>query len=143
MSDGYWFKSALFEIEPGEDDDINPGMYGRQLAGWLKQKLEKQGYQVEDILNEDWGRCLMCQGKPFSLWVGVGSADAGPLEDPERAPIVPDKKDVTWHCFAVTELAFFMRLFGKGAEADAARVKLDATLRRILESEPAIELVPE
>jgi hypothetical protein len=26
MSDGYWFKSTLFEIEAGEDDEINPGM---------------------------------------------------------------------------------------------------------------------
>jgi len=43
----------------------------------------------------------------------------------------------------VTELAFFMRLFGKKAEVEAARSKLDATVRAILESEPAIELVPE
>ncbi len=30
--DGYWFTSSLFEIEPGEDDEINPRMYGRQFA---------------------------------------------------------------------------------------------------------------
>jgi hypothetical protein len=37
--EGYWFKSSKFEIEPGEDEEINPGMYGRQLARWLKQRL--------------------------------------------------------------------------------------------------------
>lgn len=29
---GYWFKSTLFDIEPGEDKETNPGMYGRQFA---------------------------------------------------------------------------------------------------------------
>jgi len=133
MSDGYHFKSTLFEIEPGEDEEINPGRFGRQAAAWLKQKLEQKGYRIEDIINEDWGRCLMCQRTPFSLWVGVGNIDS---ESSESGKIV-------WHCFVVAELAFFKRLFGKGAEVEAARDKLDATLRAILEGEPAIEVVPE
>jgi len=133
MSDGYHFKSALFQIEPGEDEEINPGRYGRQAARWLKQKLEQKGYQIEDILNEDWGRCLMCQRSPFSLWVGVGNVDSDSSSSGE----------IVWHCFVVAKLAFFRRLFGKGAEVEAARGKLDATLRAILEAEPAIELVPE
>ena len=143
MTDGYCFKSTLFEIEPGEDEEINPGRYGRQAAVWLKQKLEQKGYQVEDTINEDWGRCLMCQRTPFYLWVGIANMDAAPFENPPRTAVVPNKQDVVWHCFAVAELAFFKRLFGKGAEVDAARGKLDTTLRAILESEPAIELVPE
>jgi hypothetical protein len=133
MSDGYHFKSTLFEIEPGEDEEINPGRFGRQAAAWLKQKLEQKGYRIEDIINEDWGRCLMCQRTPFSLWVGVGNIDS---ESSESGKIV-------WHCFVVAELAFFKRMFGKAAEVEAARGKLDATLRAILESEPAIELVSE
>ena len=61
MSDiaDYWFKSSKFEIEPGEDEDINPGIYGRQLAVWLRDRLEEHGYSIE-LINEDWGRCLMC-----------------------------------------------------------------------------------
>lgn len=141
MSDGYWFKSTLFDIEAGEDDDINPGIFGRQLAGWLKAKLQGRGYVVEDIINEDWGRCLMCQRTPFMLWVGVGNLYDGPLESPPQS--IPAKQDVVWHCFVETEFAFFMRLFGKRAEVDAALARLDATLRGILESEPAIELMPE
>jgi len=83
MSDGFWFKSKVFEIEPGEDEEINPGRYGRQAANCLKQKLEQKqkGYQIEDILNEDWGRCLMCQRTPFSLWVGVGNVVADADDD--------------------------------------------------------------
>jgi hypothetical protein len=134
MSDGYWFKSSLFEIEPGEDDEINPGIYGRQLAAWLRKKLDERGFPVEDILNEDWGRCLMCQRSPFSLWVGVGS-----VTESETAA----KDDVVWHCFAVTEGGLRMRMFGKKNEIEATRAKLDATLQSILRSEPAILLVPE
>lgn len=143
MTDGHCFKSTLFEIEPGEDEEINPGRYGRQVAVWLKKKLEQKGYQVEDIINEDWVRCLMCQRTPFNLWVGIGNVDDVVFDDTPLTSVVPVKQDVVWRCFAVAELAFFMRLFGKGAEVNAARERLDATLRAILESEPAIELVPE
>lgn len=69
--DGFWFKSTRFEIEPGEDDEINPRIYGRQLAVWLEEQLEQRGYNVEPVIAEDWGRCLMCSRSPFSLWVGA------------------------------------------------------------------------
>jgi len=139
MSDGYWFKSSLFEIEPGEDDEINPGIYGRQLALWLKPKLEAAGYTVEGILNEDWGRCIMCQRSPFALWVGVGS-----VEDEARVDgMIPTKDAVVWHCFAVTEGGFRMRMFGKKNEIESSRAKLDAALQSILRAEPAILLIQE
>jgi hypothetical protein len=138
MSDGYWFKSSLFEIEPGEDEEINPGIYGRQLAHWMRQKLEAGGYTVESIINEDWGRCVMCQRSPFGMWVGVGS-----VEDEERVDgTIPTKEAVVWHCFAVTEGGLRMRMFGKKNEIESSRVKLDATLQSILRAEPGILLVP-
>ena len=139
MSGGYWFKSSLFEIEPGEDEEINPGIYGRQLSAWLRQKLEAGGYPVEDVINEDWGRCLMCQRSPFALWVGVGS-----VEDESRVEgMIPTKDAVVWHCFAVTEGGLRMRMFGKKNEIETSRAKLDATLASILRAEPCILLVPE
>jgi len=138
MSDGYWFKSSLFEIEPGEDEEINPGIYGRQLAAWLRQKLEAGGYGVE-VINEDWGRCLMCQRSPFALWVGVGSVD-----DENRVDgMIPTKDAVVWHCFAVTEGGLRMRMFGKKNEIEMSRAKLDSALASILRAEPQILLVPE
>ena len=138
MSDGYWFKSSLFEIEPGEDEEINPGIYGRQLASWLRQKLEAGGYSVE-VINEDWGRCLMCQRSPFALWVGVGSVD-----DENRVDgMIPMKDAVVWHCFAVTEGGLRMRMFGKKNEIEMSRAKLDSALASILRAEPGILLVSE
>jgi hypothetical protein len=127
MGNGLWFKSTLFEIEPGEDDEINPGIYGRQVSTWLRQQLDSRGYATEDIIHEDWGRCLMLQRSPFALWVGVSSEGEG--------------DDLSWHCFAVTEGGLKMRLFGKKNEIEITREKLAASLREILESETAIRLV--
>jgi len=137
--EGYWFKSSKFEIEPGEEEEINPRRYGRQLAVWLKAQLEESGYSVESIINEDWGCCLMCARDPFMLWVGCGNAT-----DMEAAhdDALPKKEDVVWHCFATAEVFFWKRLFRKIDTASAV-AKLQADLGRILAAEPAIKLVNE
>jgi hypothetical protein len=138
--DGYYFKSSRFEIEPGEDEEINPRMYGRQLAIWLKARLEESGHSVEDIINEDWGRCLMCARDPFMLWVGCGSAPDYETAKPGDPP--PRKEDVTWYCFATAEVFFWKRLFRKIDTAPAV-AKLHADLGRILAAESTITLVAE
>ncbi len=40
----YCFTSDLFEIEEREDEDTNPGMYGKSLAKWLSEKFKDLGY---------------------------------------------------------------------------------------------------
>ena len=132
--DGYWFTSKLFAVESGEDEEVNPGRYGRQLATWLKAQLEQRGYGVEPVINEDWGRCLMLSRDPFLLWVGCGNVDeAG--EDPTDDKII-------WHCFPAAEAPLLKRFFGK-PETTAALSKLDAVLHDILSTTPAVTLVPE
>jgi hypothetical protein len=131
---GYWFTTSLFEVEPGEDEEINPGLYGRQLALWLKAQLEQRGYSVEPIIAEDWGRCLMCSRDPFLLWVGCGNADTDPA-DPATEPII-------WHCFPVAEVPFWKRLFARPDTGPALK-QLDADLHFILSTHPEIALVEE
>ena len=138
--EGYWFKSAKFEIEPGEDADINPRIYGRQLAVWLKARLEQHGYAVENIIIEDWGRCLMCQRDPFMLWVGCGNMSDRRTAKPGDAP--PSKETVTWHCFATAEVPFLKRMFGK-MDTEPAVSKLNAVLGEILGVEKMITLIEE
>jgi len=134
----YRFTSSLFEVEPGEDDEINPGIYGKQLAEWLKARLEDRGYTVEPVINEDWGRCLMCGRKPFLLWVGCAN-----MTDLTASPgVVPRKEQVTWTCFATAEVPFWKKLFGK-IETEAAVAKLHADLGAILAAEASITLLPE
>lgn len=133
--DRYWFTSNLFTVEPGEDEEINPGRHGRQLAIFLKTQLEGRGYSVEPIISEDWGRCLMLSRDPFLLWVGCGNVD-NPIEsDPSSGAII-------WHCFAAAEVPLLKRLFGK-PDTTAALSKLSGDLHAILNAESAITLVAE
>lgn len=137
---GYWFTSSLFQVEPGEDEDINPGVYGRQLAVWLEKQLEGRGYSVEPILNEDWGRCLMCSRDPFMLWVGCGNA-----ADPEQFGHAHIEGALVWHCFAASEVPFWKRLFDRSRRPDtvAAVSKLHRDLGAILADTSDIKMVAE
>jgi|SRR5882757_4724738 len=138
-TNGYWFTSSLFQIEPGEDAEINPGRYGRQLAIWLKKQLGQRGYSVEPILNEDWGRCLMCSRDPFMLWVGCGN-----VADPERLGTHRQDRSVVWHCFVVAEVPWWRRLFSFSRPDTAAAVaKLDQDLAAILTGASEINIVEE
>jgi|HubBroStandDraft_6_1064221.scaffolds.fasta_scaffold882819_1 hypothetical protein len=77
ISEGYWFKSSKFEIEPGEDAEINPRIYGRRLAIWLKERLEQSGYAVEEIIYEDWAgaSCVNVIRSCFGQHVGSSHSE--------------------------------------------------------------------
>ena len=137
---GYWFTSTLFEIEPGEDEEINPRMYGRQLAVWLKAKLEERGYEIEPVITEDWGRCLMCSREPFMLWVGCGNVVD--YDTAQRGDAPPSNENVVWHCFSAAEVPLLRRIF-KRPDTSVALSKLDQDLRTILSQEPRISLVAQ
>jgi hypothetical protein len=129
----------LFDAEPGEDEEVNPRMYGRQLAAWLKVQLDQRGQPIDCVVAEDWGRCLMVDGpEPFSLWVGCGSAvdyDTAKEGDPP-----PPKESIVWHCFAQAELTLWQR-YVKRLDPTSALEKLDGDLREILFREPAIQII--
>ena len=111
---GYWFKSDLFEIREGEDGEVNPGIYGKNLANWLCGKFNALGYDAE-LIPEDWGWCVMCYSKEYMLWVGCGSVmDEEPY--PQKAPL---PGEVIWHVFPEVEVpvsmpsSFIKKLFGR------------------------------
>ncbi len=132
----FWFKSSLFEIVDGEDDETNPHCYGKQLSNWLREKFIGLGYEVEEVIPEDWGWCVMCARKPYWLWVGCGSM-VNQIEEEK-----PDKNTIIWHCFVVSEIPFFKKVFGKPDTTEGVS-KLSEELKAILSSEPEIEFVPE
>jgi len=139
MTERYWFKSSKFELELGEDEEINPGIYGRQLANWLKVRLEECGYPKVEMVEEDWGRCVVCAWRPFALWVGCGNmTDA---KGPKSAEL-PRKEDIVWHCFIGADVFPWTRLFSK-VRPESVIAKLNEDLRRILAAEPQIQLVDE
>lgn len=44
MTNGYYFKSTKFSIQKYEDEQTNPGYYGRELGEWLRVKFSELGY---------------------------------------------------------------------------------------------------
>src|SRR5262245_11899144 len=134
----YRFKSDLFEIEPDEDLDINTGIYGKSLALWLSRQLNVYGYEVE-IVDEDWGRCLICSRSPHLLWVGCCNVDDRRLYESGRAPAA---EEITWQCSVVEEMPFLKLLFS-AFKTSPTEKKLYEDLGAILRSEKRIRMVED
>lgn len=132
-----YFRSSLFQVEPGEEEEVNPGRYGRQLAHWLRDRFAALGYPNSEAIPEDWGWCVMLQRDPFMLWIGCGNMDTDdddfdPLTQPER---------IVWHCFVTGELPFWQRLFRK-VDPDAVR-QVEQQLAEVLHQETQITIISE
>lgn len=136
----HFFKSDLFEVEPGEDEETNPRLYGRQLANWLRGQFIEKGYEVEEIIPEDWGWCVMCQREPFWLWVGCSSIVDYENSRPDDP--LPTKQELSWCCFATAEVPFFKRIFKK-YNTEPALTDLKRELVEILKNESRISLISE
>jgi hypothetical protein len=92
-----WAKTSFFEVESGEDAETNPGVYGRAFASWIAERLQARGESVEEIIAEDWGRCVVVARKPYLLWIGCGNR-AGRTDE--------------WGAFVSAELGLLQRLSG-------------------------------
>jgi len=66
------FRSSAFAAEPGEDEEVNPGLYGRALASWLAQALHAVGERPGEVFAEDWGWVVPLENDGFDLWIGAG-----------------------------------------------------------------------
>jgi len=137
---GYWFTSSLFEVEPGEDEETNPRMYGRQLANWLRSKFELLGYEVEEVIPEDWGWCVMCQRDPYMLFIGCVNRIDYEVDEEDDTP--PLKQNLLWHAVPFAEIPFFKRLFRK-INTQPGLDKLDCDLCNVLDKESGIEVLAE
>ena len=132
-----YFRSTLFRVDPDEEEEVNPGRYGRQLAHWLRDRFVVLGYRNPEVIAEDWGWCVMLQRDPFMLWIGCGNQDADDddfdhLTQPER---------IVWGCFVTGEVPFFQKLFRK---VDPEAVwKVEQQLAEVLRQEPQVTLVTE
>lgn len=71
--DQFWFYFILFQIEFGEDVEINLGCYGRVFVRWVVVVFQVDGVVVDEVFFEDWGWCVMVKKWLFCLWVGCGN----------------------------------------------------------------------
>jgi hypothetical protein len=115
------FESSAFAVSPGEDDETNPGIYGKALALWLAEQLRTVGVPTGEVIAEDFGWCVCVDSKPHSLYVACANA-----EETDH-----------WRVFAFAEGGAMARFFGKDKSA-AALEALFSSVRRVLEAEPDI-----
>jgi hypothetical protein len=69
------FQSELFPAYPGEEDETNPGRFGKRLAEFLVVGLRKAGITCKAPGPEDWGWRIDVQNEAFPLWIGIGVED--------------------------------------------------------------------
>ena len=86
------FRSSKFPPSDGEEDEINPGLWGRRIAEYLVEKLSERGIKSDSIIAEDWGYYIPIQNERFKLAVCCGHQSGDDDEflcftDPSR-PIV-------------------------------------------------------
>jgi len=72
------FRSAAFPPYDGEEDEINPGVFGKRFAEFLVRGLSKKGFRPLKLSAEDWGWVIPIENDGFRLWIGCANQDESP-----------------------------------------------------------------
>lgn len=67
------FVSDAFPPYPGEDDEINPGIWGKRLAEYLCAELPAQGISPGEPFTEDWGWVIPVANERFRMSIGCSN----------------------------------------------------------------------
>jgi trehalose-6-phosphatase len=66
------FRSSKFPPYEGEEEQVNPGLWGKRLAEYLVKKLAEKGIATEEIIAEDWGWYVPIRNEGFRLALCCG-----------------------------------------------------------------------
>ena len=116
------FRSTKFPPYEGEQEQINPGLWGKRLAEYLSEKLGAKGIETGEMIAEDWGWYLPVknEGCPLALCCGHQDGD-----------------DDEFLVFTEPSSPIVKKLFKK-IDATAELTRLTDALREILSSDPEI-----
>ncbi|MDP9011665.1 MAG: hypothetical protein M3O41_03210 [Pseudomonadota bacterium] len=115
------FESSAFAVTPGEDQETNPGIFGRALASWVSEQLIGAGLHVGSVIAEDFGWCVPVKSPPYSLYVVCASGELANH----------------WQVFAVAEGGLTDRILRKDRSTELV-AGLHSTLRHCLESSAVV-----
>ncbi len=116
------FRSNKFPPYEGEEEEINPGLWGRRLAEYLKEKLTGSGIPTDGIVTEDWGCLLGVKNNSFPLAIGCGHQEGA---DDEFLCFIEPSKPV-------------IRKWIRKIDTTQAVGRLSDALQKILASDPDI-----
>jgi hypothetical protein len=119
----YIIRTSAFSIERDEDTDTNPGVFGHSLANYVAAQMRARGWNVESIIPEDFGYCVMLARKPLMLWIACGNRNESTDE---------------WMAFAVAEGGPLRRARGK-ENSSAELDRVSNALGEIMKSAPGVE----
>lgn len=118
------FLSDSFPAYPGEEDEINPGRWGKRLAEFIQGALKARAFDVIEPGAEDWGWMVEIRNEAFPLWIGCGNIDG---------------EDDAFLCFIEPSKSFVRKLLFKKISTEADVTKVQMALDSILSSEPSIK----
>lgn len=126
MKTQFEFRSSKFPPYEGEEEETNPGRWGKRLAEYLVEKLREKGIATGQIIAEDWGWYIPVQNEGFRLGLCCGHQDGD---------------DDEFLCFTDPGTPVVKKFFKK-INATPQLTRLTDALHQILASDPEIrELV--
>lgn len=116
------FRSDKFPPYDGEEEQINPGLWGKRLAEYWVQKLAEKGIETQTIIAEDWGWYIPVVNADFRLAICCGHQYGDNDE---------------FLCFTDPSTPRVKKFF-KTIDATAQLTKLTDAMREILAADPDI-----
>jgi len=119
------FRTDKFPPYDGEQEQINPGLWGKRLAEYFVEKLQGTGIETEEIIPEDWGWYIPIKNDGFRLAICCGHQNGD---------------DDEFLCFTEPATPIVRKWFKK-IDATEQLGRLVAAMETILASDPAIRNV--
>jgi trehalose-6-phosphatase len=116
------FRSRKFPPYEGEEEQINPGLWGKRLAEYMVQKLSEKGIQTDPIIAEDWGWYIPIPNERFRLAICCGH---------QRGD------DDEFLCFTDPSTPLVKKFFKK-IDATPQLTRITTALQQILSSDPEV-----
>ena len=123
MKTHFEFRSAKFPPYDGEEDEINPGVWGRRLAEYLVEKLLAAGIETEAPIAEDWGWYVPVRNDRFRLAICCGHQSGD---------------DDEFLCFTDPSTSQVRKGFKK-IDVTAELTRLTEAIHQILSTDPEID----
>jgi len=116
------FRSRNFPPYDGEEEQINPGLWGKRLAEYLVDKLKPHGIETEEVIAEDWGWYIPIKNEGFRLAICCGHQNGD---------------DDEFLCFTDPATPIVRKLFKK-IDATRELTRVVTAMGKILSSDPEI-----